>query len=158
MIEELVAHADWLPPRLSSEARERLIEDLTDGIGFALAGLSSVLRGKQARPAARVLDILYRDVSDALLRAGVGSRMNPDPSLARVQSLVKEIAGRIGLKGHDDRGVGNLFKQAQRSRQIEKHKLPDVLIELDPATREQVVTIGDPGTPISKRRRCSPVT
>jgi hypothetical protein len=151
LMEEIVSR--HLPAPLAGTAWKQLIEDMMDALAFAVAGLRGVVRGKRARPDAWALDILHRDVSDALARVAVSSTMHPDHSLSRTQSLVKEIAERFGLPGHDERGVGNLFKQAQRGRWIEKTKHPDVLIEHTPATGEVEVTIGDPAAPLVKKRR-----
>jgi hypothetical protein len=152
MIEGLIARANSVP-RLDPTARQKLIDDLVDALGFAMAGLRGVVRGKRARPDAWALDILYRDVSDALARAGIATTMHPDPALSRAQTLTKLIAEKVGLAGHGKRGVGNLFMQAQRSRKIEKRKLPDVLIQYTPGTGEVVTTIGDPAAPLARKRR-----
>jgi hypothetical protein len=156
LIEQIVhTHSDYVPAQITEAARQQLIDELVDAAGFALAGLSGVVRGRRARPAAWTLDILFRDVSDTLARVGGVSTMNPDPSLSHAQSMVKEIAEKIGLPGHGKRGVGNLFTQAQRSRDIERTKHPNALLEYTPATNEIVVTIGGPAAPWAKqRRRC----
>ena len=140
--------------QLTEPARRRLVDDLVDAAGFALAGLVGVVRGKRARPRAWALDILLRDVSDALLRAGVASTMNPHPDLSRAQSLAKEIAEKIGVPGHSERGVGNLFHQAQRAKEIEKTRRPNVLIEYQQDGDAMVVTVGGPEVPLATRRKC----
>jgi hypothetical protein len=144
---------------LTHAAWRQLVDDLMDALAYATAGLRGVVRGRNTRANAWTLDILYRDVSDALARAGITSTMHPDHAFSRTQSLVKEIAETFGLPGHDERGVGQLFTQAQRSREIEKRKLPDVLIEYTPSTGEMTTTIGDPGAPlVKKQRRYDPAT
>jgi hypothetical protein len=157
LMEEFVSR--YVPTRLTDAAWRQLIDDLMDAAAHAKAGLRGVVRGKRARPDAWALDILYRDVSDALARVGIPFTMHPDYALSRSQSLVKEIAERFGLPGHDERGVGNLFTQAQRSREIEKAKGPDALIEYTPTTGELQVTIWDPRAPLVKEsRRYDPAT
>jgi hypothetical protein len=142
-----------VPARLTDAAWQQMIDDLIDALAYAMAGLRGVVRGKGARPDAWALDILYRDASDALARAGIPFTMHPDHAFSRTQSLVKEIAETFGLPGHDERGVGELFTQAQRSQEIEKRKFPDVLIEYTPSTGEMTTTIGDPGAPLVKKQR-----
>lgn len=106
--------------RMSHDQRDQLVDALVRAIGFAKAGLTDILAGKQAKPAAWTLDIFVRDVCDALAAAGVPVLMDPNPEFSHAQSFAKELAELAGLRGHG-KSVGSLFKQMQRARKIEKN-------------------------------------
>jgi hypothetical protein len=150
-MEEIVSR--HVRARLTDAAWRQLIDQMMDSLAYAMAGLRGIVRGKQAKPNAWALDILYRDVSDALARAGIPFTMHPDHTRSRTQSLVKEIAERFGLPGHDEHGVGELFKQARRGQRIEKRRFPDVQMEYTLSTGDVTTTIGDPAAPLRKSVR-----
>jgi len=133
-ISAIVDEADRLKD-LPADKRHQLKAELIFAVGFAKAGVPrAAMRGKGTRPAARTLDVLVSDVGDALRQVGVNTTMNPDPTSSRGQWLAREIAIAIGLPGHTARrGVGNLFKQAQRARHIVKRRFPGTPAE--PARR-----------------------
>ncbi len=106
--------------RLSDQQREELVNALVRAVGFAKAGLSDITAGKQAKPAAWMLDIFVKDVCDALRAVGVPVLMDATAEFSHAQSFAKELAEAAGLQGHG-KGVGNLFKQMQRARKIEKN-------------------------------------
>jgi hypothetical protein len=101
--------------RLPNEKRDTLIAALVDAIGFARAGLADILAGKRAKPAAWTMDILVKDVCDALRATGVAAPM----ATRRAESLAQILAGDLAaLAGIPVKG--QLFKQMQRARRLEK--------------------------------------
>jgi len=94
-----------------------LVRELLDAVCFARVGLSGLLGGKQAKPAAWTQDIFVKDVFDALATAQPRRRLSMNRYGSR--SLVQRLAGELAVAA----GVpvkGELFKQMQRARQIEK--------------------------------------
>jgi hypothetical protein len=107
-------------PTITAAAKRQLIDDLLHAAGFAQVGQRGLEPGKRSRPAARTLDFLYRDVCDALTRAGISYSMNQDPTQGRAQALCIAIAEAFELPAHDARGSGSMFAQAQRASKIAK--------------------------------------
>jgi hypothetical protein len=134
-MEEVVSH--YAPSQLTEAAWQQLVEDLIDCVAYAMAGLKGIERG-------RAPDLRRGPWTTSTAMSAMRCHRQachphaPRPAFSRTQSLVKEIAEKFGIPGHDKRGVGNLFMQAQRSQEIEKGKLPDVLIESAPATGELI--------------------
>jgi len=101
-----------------------------DAVGFAKAGLTDILAGKHVRPAAWTMDIFVCDVCDAMEQVGLEAVMSPDPGTSRAQDLARKVAEAARLPDQ-----GNLYKQMQRARNIEKRRLPDVTIMVDTTPR-----------------------
>jgi hypothetical protein len=113
-IEEIAYRHEELR-QLSDQAWEGMTDALVDAIGFAKAGLADILAGKETKPVAWAMDILVKDVCDALRAVGAPVFMNK----CREDSLAQTLAGEItALAGLLDQG--QLFKQMQRARKIEK--------------------------------------
>jgi hypothetical protein len=139
------AIVDRMFPQLHVDRWERLVEDLIDAVGFALAGLDGVVRGRRTRASAWSLDIFVRDICDAMWRACLQVSMHPDPRnwSAKAQALALELVKMAGLPGHNGEGPGNLFKQMQRGRRIVKTQQPNLRLEKS-GSDEWIVTIGEP--------------
>ena len=112
---EEIAYRDEALAGLSDQAWDRLIDALVDATGFAKAGLADILAGKDTRPAAWTTDVLVRDVCDALRTAGVPAPMTRRRDGSLAQRLADDLAALAGLPDQ-----GELFKQMQRAREIEK--------------------------------------
>jgi hypothetical protein len=110
--------------QLRDEKQTCLTDTLVDAVGFAKAGLADILAGKNSRPAAWTMDIFVKDVCDALDKAGVKFTPSPDAGGSRAQSLAKAIAEVAGIPDQ-----GNLYKQMQRAKHIDKRHLPDIHID-----------------------------
>jgi hypothetical protein len=105
--------------RLPSDKRAALVAALADAIGFAKAGLADILTGKRVKPAAWTMDIVVRDVCDALHADDLPVSM----AYACRKSLAQRLADAVGaMAGLPDQG--ELFKQMQRARDIEKAGAP----------------------------------
>jgi hypothetical protein len=92
-----------------------MTDALVHAVEFAKAGLADILAGKETKSAAWAMDILVKDVCDALRAVGVATPMDP----VREHSLAQTLAGDLAeLAGLPDQG--ELFKQMQRARKIEK--------------------------------------
>ena len=114
LIEGLVGSEDRLR-RLPDDSRATLVATLVHAIGFARAGLADILAGKDTRPAAWTMDILVKDVRDALSAAGVPVPMDPRRDASTAQWLAGKLAAAAGLPAQ-----GQLFKQMQRAQRIER--------------------------------------
>ena len=97
------------------QTRELLIDELVHAVGFVKIGLVELTAGKRTKPEAWALDIFTRDVCDILRRAGRRVSMNPNANRSRAQSFVRELAQAVGLPGG-----GQMFKQMQRARKMDK--------------------------------------
>jgi hypothetical protein len=112
---ESIAYGHEELKQLPDQAWEGMLDALVDAIGFTKAGLADILAGKETKPAAWAMDILVRDVCDALRAVGAPVFMNKHREDSLAQTLVGELAALAGLPGQ-----GELFKQMQRARKIEK--------------------------------------
>jgi hypothetical protein len=113
-VEEIAYRHEELK-HLPDQAWEELTDALVHAVGFAKAGLADILAGKDTRAAAWATDILVKDVCDALRAVDAPVFMNK----CREDSLAQTLAGDLAkLAGLPDQG--ELFKQMQRARKIEK--------------------------------------
>lgn len=112
IVEELIKRESRLCS-LPADRQEVLVADVIDAVGYATAGLTDILAGKRAKPAAWTMDIFVHDVCAALRAVGIPYAMSPAHEESRAQCLAKRLAEAAGLAHR-----GELFHQMQRAQCI----------------------------------------